>query len=84
MRFHPPHAQNRTHWAVEGRGAWLREGGGADVRLRCAEFSEADEGLVLVGSASHNTPDTDAFVADFKARARALGSGCAQRTRTAK
>ena len=62
-------AQNRTHWAVEGRGAWLREGDAADTRLQCATFRDSDPGLVLVGSASHNTPETDAFVADYKARA---------------
>ena len=67
--------QNRTHWAVEGRGAWLREGDAADVRIRCASFSERDEGLVIVGSASHNTPETDAFVKDFASpKFTALGS----------
>jgi 3'-phosphoadenosine 5'-phosphosulfate (PAPS) 3'-phosphatase len=57
--------QNRTHWAVEGRGAWLREGDAADTRLQCATFRDSDAGLVIVGSASHNTPDTQAFVADY-------------------
>ena len=55
---------------MEGRGAWLRAGDADDVRIHAARFSAADEGLVIVGSASHNTPETDAFVADFKARAR--------------
>jgi hypothetical protein len=40
------------------------------VRIHAARFSESDEGLVIVGSASHNTPETDDFVADYKARAR--------------
>ena len=41
-----------THWAVAGRGAYLRaDGKSADVRLSCAEFSPADTGLVIVGSA---------------------------------
>lgn len=57
--------QNRTHWAVEGRGAYVREGD-ADVRIRCASFAETDAGLTLVGSASHNTAETDAFVAGYK------------------
>ena len=52
---------------MEGRGAWLRAGDAADVRLSCASFRESDAGLVLVGSASHNTPDTQAFVADYAA-----------------
>lgn len=29
-------------------------------------FSEDDEGLTLVASSSHNTPETDAFIAKFK------------------
>lgn len=58
---------DRTHWAAEGRGAYVREAGAsADVRLHCAEFSDSDEGLVIVGSASHNTPETDSFVSDYK------------------
>ena len=52
---------------MEGRGAWLRAGAAADVRLSCASFRESDPGLVLVGSASHNTPDTQAFVAGYAA-----------------
>ena len=35
------------------------------MRLACAPFRDSDAGLVLVGSASHNTPDTQAFVADY-------------------
>ena len=54
---------------MEGRGAWLRVGDTSDVRIHAAQFSESDEGLVLVGSASHNTHETDDFVADYKARA---------------
>lgn len=60
---------------MEGRGAWLRVGSGADTRLQCASFRESDAGLVLVGSASHNTAETQAFVADFDApRFAQLGS----------
>jgi 3'-phosphoadenosine 5'-phosphosulfate (PAPS) 3'-phosphatase len=75
-------AQNRTHWAVEGRGAWLRAGDAPDERIRCKAFSESDEGLVIVGSASHNTPDTDAFVADYKARGAAAHAALLSRLRS--
>lgn len=132
----PTTAQDRTHWAAEGRGAFVREAGSTvDQRIHCAEFSEKDEvrtqggsqrgiasaqnqhdsaaagsfaasvssgwsrrqrslsvsdgasaraplvpcrrrcwlqGLVIVGSASHNTPETQAFVSDYKARAPSL------------
>ena len=51
---------------MEGRGAYVREGDAADVKISCAQFRETDSGLTLVGSASHNTAETDAFVADYK------------------
>ena len=45
------------------------------MRLRCARFVDRSPGLLLVGSASHNSPETDAFVADYAApRFTALGS----------
>jgi len=60
---------------VEGRGAFVREGDAADVRIQAASFRESDSGLTLVGSASHNTAETDAFVADYAApNFTALGS----------
>jgi hypothetical protein len=31
-----------------------------------AEFSESDAGLTVVASASHNTPETDAFIAKVR------------------
>lgn len=35
--------QDRTHWAAEGRGAFVREAGSTvDHRLQCAEFTEQD------------------------------------------
>jgi 3'-phosphoadenosine 5'-phosphosulfate (PAPS) 3'-phosphatase len=60
---------------VEGRGAYVREGDAADVRISAASFRESDTGLTLVGSASHNTAETDAFVADYASpHFTALGS----------
>lgn len=50
---------------MESRGAFVRQGDAADERIRCASFRESDAGLTLVGSASHNSPETDAFVAGF-------------------
>ena len=60
---------------MEGRGAFVREGDAADARIRAAAFHESDAGLTLVGSASHNTAETDAFVADYASpNFTALGS----------
>jgi 3'(2'), 5'-bisphosphate nucleotidase len=53
---------------VEGRGAYVRQGpADVDERIQCASFAETDAGLIVVGSASHNTAETDAFVAQYKA-----------------
>lgn len=58
---HAP-ASGETWWAAEGQGAWRRRGGDQDERLFCREFSEADAGLSVVGSASHASPATAAFL----------------------
>lgn len=71
---HTP-CQQRTHWAAQGHGAFVREEAKPDARIRAAAFSEGDEGLTIVGSASHSTPETEAFVGRFKApKFVALGS----------
>ncbi len=54
------------YWAAEGQGAWLRDAGGEPRQLNCAEFSLGDEGLAVVASASHLTPETQQFVAQLK------------------
>lgn len=40
----------------------------AALRLTRARGSAVLQGLIIVGSASHNTPETQAFVSDYKAR----------------
>ena len=50
---------------MEGRGAFLRVAGSPDTPIRCAAFYEADAGLILVGSASHNTAATQEFVSGY-------------------
>ena len=60
-----------THWAIKGRGAFRRLHGppgstevGAetptppDEQIHAAKFSDEDEGLTIMGSSSHRTPDT--------------------------
>jgi len=68
---HTP-ATGRTHWAARGLGAFVREPGGSESRIAAARFRDDDEGLTLVGSASHQTPATDEFV---KARPLAATAG---------
>ncbi|GMH40721.1 hypothetical protein BSKO_08625 [Bryopsis sp. KO-2023] len=61
---HTP-CQNKTHWAVEGKGAFKQEGG-VETQIRCAEFDLSDPGLTLVASNSHNNPATVEFTSQFK------------------
>ena len=77
-----------THWAIKGRGAFRRLHGppgstevGAetptppDEQIHAAKFSDEDEGLTIMGSSSHRTPDTDAFIAKYKnPKMEAIGS----------
>ena len=56
-----PLSQDKVYWAVEGQGAHVRDGSGTR-RLRCAEFDMRQPGLMVVASASHLTPETQAFV----------------------
>lgn len=60
---HTPCA-DKTHWAVEGQGAFLVDKG-QESKLVCAEFGQQDEGLTLVASASHGSEATEQFVAGF-------------------
>ena len=39
------------------------------------EFSEADAGLTIVASASHNTPETEAFIAKVFREGGRMGGG---------
>jgi len=55
-----------TYWGVLGKGAYERTGEGPDAPIKCASFSMEDEGLSLVGSASHSSPQTAEFIAKFK------------------
>lgn len=53
----------------------MRTGDAPDARISCASFRESDAELMLVGSASHNSAETDEFVAGFKSPSfTALGS----------
>ena len=71
-------ATGRVHYAVEGQGSWARgraDGHAQAERLRCTTFRDSDVGLTLVASASHNTPETDAFIARYaEAKLTSLGS----------
>ena len=67
---HTP-CQENTHWAEKGRGAFKRASkGGEDTKLECATFSEADEGLAVVASASPAMPGPGRFFAAVKSPPR--------------
>ena len=54
----------KTHFAVEGCGAFMKVDGKVD-RIEAAEFSEKDCGLTIIGSRSHGSAMTDEFMAQF-------------------
>ncbi|GJP44259.1 hypothetical protein CLOM_g3635 [Closterium sp. NIES-68] len=73
----------KTHWAVAGKGAFLRDHSSQsdssappeDKPIRAAEYSDADPGLVIMGSLSHSTPETEKFIGQFKEpKVEAMGS----------
>ena len=58
----------KTYWGLAGAGAWRRDTPTAvPVRLQCASFSLEDEGLTVVGSASHASAETAEFLSVLKA-----------------
>ncbi|CAI5971581.1 unnamed protein product [Closterium sp. NIES-65] len=73
----------KTHWAVAGKGAFLRDHSSQsdssslpeDKPIRAAEYTDADPGLVIMGSLSHSTPETEKFIGQFKdPKVEAMGS----------
>lgn len=60
---HTP-VSRKTHFAVEGQGAFVSEGEKI-TPLQAATFSETDSGLTIVGSSSHSSPLTEAFVSRY-------------------
>jgi 3'(2'), 5'-bisphosphate nucleotidase len=72
----PALPEPKTYLGVVGQGAFVEvDATGHRQRIECASFSEDDEGLILVASASHNTPATEEFLAKYKNRSvKSLGS----------
>jgi 3'(2'), 5'-bisphosphate nucleotidase len=59
-------ATGKVYYAAKGQGAFVRNGPDAPAeRINVKTFSVADEGLTLVGSASHNSAATTEFVSQF-------------------
>jgi 3'(2'), 5'-bisphosphate nucleotidase len=63
----------RMYYGIRGEGFPCVEeliendlGYDAFKTIRCKEFSISDEGLTIVASASHNTPETEEFIRQFK------------------
>lgn len=67
-----------TYKGVSGLGPPVREGAlGHDSResIICEEFDETDSELRIVASASHNTPETEKFIARYdQPRVKSYGS----------
>lgn len=65
----------KTYFAAKGVGAFLAEDSGEPKAIKCMEFSESDEGLVLVCSRSHLDERTQAFLDTFvNAKTKSMGS----------
>ena len=58
MQTAPP--QGTVYWAAEGQGAYVQRPGSEAQRLQAAEVDLSAPGLVVVGSASHLTAETQA------------------------
>jgi 3'(2'), 5'-bisphosphate nucleotidase len=59
-------ATGKVYHAAKGQGAFVRNGPGApSERINVKSFSMNDEGLTLVGSASHSSAATTEFVSQF-------------------
>lgn len=56
--------EDKVYWAVKGQGAFIRVAG-VDTRISAASFDPSTPGLVIVGSASHSTAETEEFVAEY-------------------
>lgn len=71
---HTP-CQGRTHWATLHQGAFVQEEDGTVAPIHCAPFHLSDRGLVLVGSNSHGSVETEEYVSQFaEPKFTALGS----------
>lgn len=60
---HTP-VSGQTHYAVHDQGAFRKSDGGTEP-ISAAEFSEKDSGLTIIGSRSHRSPLTEAFMSQF-------------------
>lgn len=66
---------NKTYFGAEGIGAWIKDGDKEVEKMCVKQFSETDEGLVLVCSRSHLDERTKQFLAKFKdATSKSMGS----------
>jgi len=73
--FEPAAEVPRMYYGVVGQGAFRELEAGKPEPIHVQRFSEADSGLTLVASASHSSPETEAFVAKYPdAKLRSLGS----------
>lgn len=54
-----------TYYASKGDGAFIIEGGAAARRIEVNRFHMSDEGLRIVCSRSHRTPEVEAYLEQF-------------------
>lgn len=57
--------QDVTYYAIKGEGAFVKRGDAAAEKIEVAKFDMADEGLRLVCSRSHMSPEVEAYVEKF-------------------
>lgn len=64
------------YWAAKGQGAYVQRVGQEAQRLQAAEVDMSAPGLVVVGSASHLTAETQVGWAERRAVQRCSCSAC--------
>jgi 3'(2'), 5'-bisphosphate nucleotidase len=63
--IHAP-AKNVTYYAQQGLGAWKLNGQNELVQIRCRKPD--DDGIIVVQSRSHPSPDMDEFLSQYKVK----------------
>lgn len=60
------HVDGTIYWAAKGQGAYVQRMGQEAQRMMCSVCDLSQPGLVVVGSASHLTQETQDFVSQLK------------------
>ena len=57
--------QDKLYWGVDGKGAWVQQGSNEPKSIRVRK-SDSENGLTVVMSRSHPSPELEAYLKDIK------------------